>query len=246
MLVCTLVAAGVLIGILVSSWSINSHAATIEHRYHRVRENTELVRLADTTAGLARQIDGAVRPLSGELGTVRLRTQQILANARSIRARAATISTEAGSIDGDVRAIDGTVTAIRGTVSTIEAKVVRIHGGVVSTGELTEAILTTAGSIAGRAGSIVGHADSLVSHLAGVLPVSEQIRAGVAGSNQRVDRVITNVRQVTAALAAILVQAGRPRPGDPYGYLATGGKSINGHANAIDCNVLILGLHCGH
>ncbi len=106
-------------------------------------------------------------------------------------------------------------------------------------------IITTAQSIDGTVSNILGNAASIngtVRNINGTLgslqPVVRSINDGVAAINGRADRIIALVRAIQADTGNVLFQVGGVGPG---GHTFPGGKTIHGHANAIDCELAVLG-----
>lgn len=107
-------------------------------------------------------------------------------------------------------------------------------------------IIDTAHSIDGTVSNILGNATSINGTVKGIngtlsalQPTVRSIHDGVATINGQVDQVITLVRNIRGDLSNVLSQVGVASPG------GHAGKTIHGHANAIDCETAILGGTCG-
>lgn len=240
-----LIAAGLLIGTVVTGWTINGHALAIKRHYGRVRENTRLVALAASTESLARSIAAASRPWPGQMATIHRQTRAIRGSAVSIQGHVDAIDPMVVDINSNVREIGRTAGYIRGWAGLILGQVSSIHDGVGGVDGSAGAIDARAAAVDRRALSISAGAVAIGHDLRAVRGVAGQIRGGVVGINRRVGVVIGQARGIETLLGGIFGQVGRPSAGDPHGFRAPGGRSIDGHANAIDCNPLILGSRCG-
>ncbi len=113
------------------------------------------------------------------------------------------------------------------------------------TGQAGE-IITTAQAIDAKVANILGNATSINGsvkdingNLSALQPTVRSINDGVAAINGRADRAIALGRGIKADLGNVLANVGLASPG------GHGGKTIHGHANAIDCETAILGGTCG-
>ena len=87
--------------------------------------------------------------------------------------------------------------------------------------------------------SINGVVHSIGGSLSSLRPVVVEINNGVAAINGRADRAIPIVRGIRVDLNNVLVEVG------PGHGRSTGGSSIAGHANSIDCSTAVRGAACG-
>jgi hypothetical protein len=108
------------------------------------------------------------------------------------------------------------------------------------TGQAGE-IITTAQAIDAKVVSILGNATvkGINGNLSALQPTVRSINEGVATINGQADRAIALGRGIKADLGNVLANVGLATPG------GHGGKTIHGHANAIDCETAILGGTCG-
>lgn len=114
------------------------------------------------------------------------------------------------------------------------------------TGQLNE-VVGSAASIDNTVSSILSNATSINGTVRGIggtvsslQPVVRSINDGVATINRQADQVIALVRAVEGDTTNILSQVGVASPG---GHV---GKTIHGHANAIDCAIPLPGANaCG-
>lgn len=117
--------------------------------------------------------------------------------------------------------------------------VIESAGSIESTVDLINenagTINGTVGSINGAVSSIRGTVNSIGGNIDGVLSTAREIDVGVAAINGRVDRVTALARPIRADLANVLAEVGGPRGG---GLGSGGDRTINGHANGIDCATL--------
>ena len=109
-------------------------------------------------------------------------------------------------------------------------------GEIITTAQAIDAKVV---SILGNATSINGSVKNITGNLSALQPTVRSINDGVATINGQADRAIALGRGIKADLGNVLAQVGLATPG------GHGGKTIHGHANAIDCETAILGGTCG-
>ncbi len=154
--------------------------------------------------------------------------------ASQIDRRVDTITNRVGAIDQDTDAVrltqqtNETAAAILAAAEPLEGQLQTVIDETASIDDTAGSILDTAGSIGetvdairGTAGSINATAGDIDANLSGVLTASRSIDEGVAGINQRADRVIGLVRGIKADTGNTLQQV---RAG------------VHVHANSIDCS----------
>jgi len=109
-------------------------------------------------------------------------------------------------------------------------------GEIITTAQAIDAKVV---SILGNATSINGTVKNINGNLSALQPTVRSINDGVATINGQGDRAIALGRGIKADLGNVLANVGTATPG------GHGGKTIHGHANAIDCETAILGGICG-
>lgn len=110
------------------------------------------------------------------------------------------------------------------------------------TGQANEILVTarsidsTVSSILGNAQSIGGTVNGIRGNLTALQPVVRSINDGVATINGQADRAIELVRGIKIDLENVLGEVGG---GGATGHSGSGGKTISGHANSIDCSLAV-------
>jgi len=242
-----------LTGTLLAARQIDDRVRFIRGQTSAIDEDLDAIRLAGETGRVARRIDAAARPLSGQLdqviGTaerIDFTGRSILGSAKSIEGRAARIRSTAASIEGTVASIGGRVGSIEVNARSIESNARSIEGRVGAIEANARSIEGRVGSIEGRVAGIGGSVRAIggrVGRIRGsfaeILPVTRSIDPGVAEINANADRTTDVVTPIAGDIRAILDQVGfgLDRAGRPGHQEADGGKTIHGHANSIDCSL---------
>jgi len=179
-----------------------------------------VIMLTNTTIR-ASQIDDRVKKIRGEVGQV----DTELTNVPQLDQTAVT----AGEIDAATKNLERQATEIAGAARSIDRTVSGILSNATSINSTVGSINPTLSSIQGVVRSIDGGA--------AIGPGGVQ-RSGVAGINDRVLEVRRAVAGIKGDTGSVLAQVG-------LGHEGPGGLSIHGHANSIDCIVLVSGTNCG-
>jgi hypothetical protein len=177
---------------------------------------------ARKTVQISAAILKAAKPLSPSLG----RTDQVAKTG--IDPKLKRILGKVNEINEVAGRINTNVVGIHGTVDTIFTSVIEINQKVKHIGSLGVNIRTSANQINGSARTILGSLSSvlaLVQHIDGT-----------------VDGIIGQAKSVKAVTAPILedFHGIRRNVGGAEGG-RTHGNTVTGHANGIDCSILLLG-----
>ncbi|MBA3421268.1 MAG: methyl-accepting chemotaxis protein [Thermoleophilaceae bacterium] len=225
-----------LTGTILSAQRIEGDVGKIVGSTSEIDGDLDSVRLAAETTRISTDILTSAKPLVGQLDQVIVSARSIDREGRSILDTAQSINGDAVSINATAGAINSEVRSINATADSINANVTSILSsarGIESTADSINAKVT---SINGRVNNIDASVDSINPRLAGTLDEGRTIDSGVSGINGRGDRVIELVRPIRRDFANILDEVGQPSL-DRGHRQRSGDKSIDGHANSIDCQV---------
>lgn len=185
-----------LVTILITANHIDERVAFIRRQVSPIDHDLDSVKLLESINAKADAINKAAAPLSGQLGTVKDRTDSILGEAAAIDDTAKTINTT-------VRSIDGNVDDIRGSVLSINSIVQAING--------------TVRSIDANANSINGSARSIEGSIAAIDSTAKVIRGdhnaaglggGLAGAARRLDVLLGQITGIKGDTGNILALVG--------------------------------------
>ena len=195
---------------------------------------------------------GTARRMAGQAGVVGANLAIVIAFALFAVIQLSRTTLAAQQIDDRVKVIVGEVGPIDQELNNVPlldetdrmaAEILRAAQPL--SGQAGE-IITTAQSIDGKVANILGNAtsingvvDSINGNLSALQPTVRSIHDGVATINGQADRIIDLVRGIRGDLLNVLRQVGGVTPA------GHAGKTIHGHANAIDCETAILGGTCG-
>ncbi|MDQ3675972.1 MAG: hypothetical protein M3401_04070 [Actinomycetota bacterium] len=201
--------------------SVNTAKTGINPLVEDIGTDAKYIDEARKIAGVSGQILKAAKPLSGQL-TVIERTARtgIDPKLKAILGKVGDINEVAGSINANVLQIGSTVDSILGNASSI-------NGSVQSINSSGRTILARARSINASARSILGRGGSILS-------LVQVIDGKVARANSQADMIDADTKVIDPNVAKILANVGKKGPG---GH----GGTIHGHANGIDCNVVVNG-----
>jgi hypothetical protein len=174
-----------------------------------------VIMLTNTTVR-ASQIDDRVKKIRGEVFQV----DTELTNVPQLDQTAAT----AAEIDTATKNLANQATEIVTAAQSINRTV--------------DGILSNATSINSSVGSINPTLSSIQGVVRAIDGGSLGSRTGVAGINSRVLDVRRAVAGIKGDTGSVLTQVG-------VGHGGPGGLSIHGHANSIDCTVVVSGTNCG-
>ncbi len=190
-----------------------------------------------------------------EQGVVAINLVLVLAFALYAVIMLTNTTVQASQIDDRVKKIRGEV----GQVDTELTNVPQLDQTAVTAGEIDVAtknldrqageIVAAAQSIDRTVASILSNATSINSSVGSINPTLSSIqgvvrsidggslgsRTGVAGINTRVRDIRFAVADIKGDTGDVVAQVG----------LGHGGLSIHGHANSIDCTVVLSGTRCG-
>jgi methyl-accepting chemotaxis protein len=150
--------------------------------------STELPVLTQTE-NIAKQIDTAAKPLSGQaaqvltaVGSINASVTTILQSAQSINATVHSIGASVGTIGSSVNTINASLSGVNSDVSTIRSIIATINGQAQTIDDLVVAIKGDTGTITGLAGGILTQAKGICADhpvkVAGILPVLGPICTG--------------------------------------------------------------------
>jgi len=196
-----------------------------------IDKDLDSVRLAAETTRISTDILTAAEPLVGQLDQVTVSARSIDREARSILDTAESINDDAVQINATAGSINSTVKSINTTARSINVNVASILGTARGIESTADAINANARSINGRVRNINGSVGSINGRLGGTLNEARTIDLGVAGINRRASAAISGVSAIKGDFEDIIDVVGQPIH-SPDG---DGGRSVHGHANAIDC-----------
>ncbi len=122
----------------------------------------------NTTIDLAKQIDAAAKPLTGEaaiivtdVNSINSTVSQILANASSINGTVHSINGLVGSIGGSVNTIASSLSSVNSDVSVIQQGLVRANNQAISVANSVNGIKGDTATINAQAGGILTQAHDI-------------------------------------------------------------------------------------
>lgn len=149
-----------------------------------INKSLNSIPLLNTTNSVAKQIDAAAAPLTGEAG-------QIVSSTQSINAKASSIQSDVQSINSSVHHISGTVNSIASSVGTIHSSVTGpIASDVSSVGADVSSINSTVHGIGGTFVALAPVVSDIQS--------GQDTLGGVVAINHRADTVIGLVNSIHA------------------------------------------------
>lgn len=177
---------------------------------------------ARKTVQISTAIRKAAAPLSPSLG----RTQVIAETG--IDPKLKRILGKVNDINEVAGRINTNVAGISGSVDTIFTSVIEINESVTHIGSLGGTIRTSANQISGSARSILGS-------LSSILGLVQHIDGTVATINGQAQNVLNTTGPILEDFHGIRRNVGGAEGG------RTHGNTVTGHANGIDCSILLLG-----
>lgn len=201
--------------------SVNTAKTGINPLVGDIGKDAKFIDQARTIADTSGKILTAAKPLSGQLDVIeRTARTGIDPKLKSILGQVGDINEVAGSINTNVLQIGSSVGSILGSAQSINGSVGSINARVHT--------------ILRRASSINRSADSILSRGGFILSRVQSIDTKVATANSQADSIDADTKVIAPNVANILAAVGKQGPG---GH----GGTIHGHANGIDCNVLVNG-----
>lgn len=201
--------------------SVNTAKTGINPLVGDIGKDAKFIDQARTIADTSGKILTAAKPLSAQLAVIEATARTgIDPKLKSILGQVGDINEVAGSINTNVLQIGSSVGSILGSAQSINGSATSING--------------TVHTILRRARSINASADSILSRGGFILSRVQSIDDKVATANSQADSVDADTKVIAPNVAKILATVGL------QGTAGHGG-TIHGHANGIDCNVLING-----
>lgn len=232
-IVWALAAVLMLTGTIIAASRIDDSVAVIRPEVSDINTDTKLVALAAKTAKTSERIKDAAEPLTGELTKTLAAAKSIDGTAKSIDGRLRTTLSRASTINGNVLTIGGTVGRINGNVNAIGGTVRSINSNARSINASARGINASAQSINASARAIDVNTDSINSSVRGIRGNASTILSRVVVIDGRVagiNRRAITAREVASSLGADLNAVLR--------LVVSGPRTIDGHANSIDCSTL--------
>ncbi len=253
-----------LTGTLTNARQINRRVKLVNAQVGPIDNNLASVKLAGRTGRIAKKIDLAAEPLSGELnqvittaGSINTKVGSILSKAQSINGVVTAINTTAKAINANANAINATVHSINATVHSINANALSINATAHSINSNVHSINSHVQAIGGSVASIGGSVASIRARVVAIQGVVGPARATDRSINANANRIYGNLGKIlTTANAArhgimginqradVVIRLVRALKGDFDIILAGVGTALNtptilGHANSIDCSRLL-------
>lgn len=253
-----------LTGTLTNARQINRRVKLVNAQVGPIDNNLASVKLAGRTGRIAKKIDLAAEPLSGELnqvittaGSINTKVGSILSKAQSINGVVTAINTTANAINANANAINATAHSINATVHSINANALSINATAHSINSNVHSINSHVQAIGGSVASIGGNVASIRARVVAIQGVVGPARATDRSINANVTRIHDNLGKIlTTANAArhgivginqradVVIRLVRALKGDFDIILAGVGTALNtptilGHANSIDCSRLL-------
>jgi methyl-accepting chemotaxis protein len=173
---------------------------------------------ARKTVQISTAIRKAAAPLSASLGRT-LETAD-----KGIDPKLKRILGKVNDINGVAGEINTTVLGIGSTVDSIFTNVISISNSVKSVDSDVAEIRMSARQIDGSARSILGS-------LGAVLTVANNVNRNVKGINTTANNILTTAQAILVDFNGIRANVG----------IANGTNTVVGHANGVDCSILLLG-----
>jgi len=253
-----------LTGTLTNARQINRRVKLVNAQVGPIDNNLASVKLAGRTGRIAKKIDLAAEPLSGELnqvittaGSINTKVGSILSKAQSINGVVTAINTTANAINANANAINATAHSINATVHSINANALSINATAHSINSNVHSINSHVQAIGGSVASIGGNVASIRARVVAIQGVVGPARATDRSINANANRIDGNLGKIlTTADAArhgvmginqradVVIRLVRALKGDFDIILAGVGTALNtptilGHANSIDCSRLL-------
>lgn len=253
-----------LTGTLTNARQINRRVKLVNAQVGPIDNNLASVKLAGRTGRIAKKIDLAAEPLSGELnqvittaGSINTKVGSILSKAQSINGVVTAINTTANAINANANAINATAHSINATVHSINANALSINATAHSINSNVHSINSHVQAIGGSVASIGGNVASIHARVVAIQGVVGPARATDRSINANANRIHNNLGKIlTTANAArhgivginqradVVIRLVRALKGDFDIILAGVGTALNtptilGHANSIDCSRLL-------
>ncbi len=253
-----------LTGTLTNARQINRRVKLVNAQVGPIDNNLASVKLAGRTGRIAKKIDLAAEPLSGELnqvittaGSINTKVGSILSKAQSINGVVTAINTTANAINANANAINATAHSINATVHSINANALSINATAHSINSNVHSINSHVQAIGGSVASIGGNVASIRARVVAIQGVVGPARATDRSINANANRIHNNLGKIlTTANAArhgivginqradVVIRLVRALKGDFDIILAGVGTALNtptilGHANSIDCSRLL-------
>ncbi len=253
-----------LTGTLTNARQINRRVKLVNAQVGPIDNNLASVKLAGRTGRIAKKIDLAAEPLSGELnqvittaGSINTKVGSILSKAQSINGVVTAINTTANAINANANAINAKAHSINATVHSINANALSINATAHSINSNVHSINSHVQAIGGSVASIGGNVASIHARVVAIQGVVGPARATDRSINANVTRIHNNLGKIlTTANAArhgimginqradVVIGLVRALKGDFDIILAGVGTALNtptilGHANSIDCSRLL-------
>ena len=253
-----------LTGTLTNARQINRRVKLVNAQVGPIDNNLASVKLAGRTGRIAKKIDLAAEPLSGELnqvittaGSINTKVGSILSKAQSINGVVTAINTTANAINANANAINAKAHSINATVHSINANALSINATAHSINSNVHSINSHVQAIGGSVASIGGNVASIRARVVAIQGVVGPARATDRSINANANRIHNNLGKIlTTANAArhgimginqradVVIRLVRALKGDFDIILAGVGTALNtptilGHANSIDCSRLL-------
>jgi len=253
-----------LTGTLTNARQINRRVKLVNAQVGPIDNNLASVKLAGRTGRIAKKIDLAAEPLSGELnqvittaGSINTKVGSILSKAQSINGVVTAINTTANAINANANAINATAHSINATAHSINANALSINATAHSINSNVHSINSHVQAIGGSVASIGGNVASIRARVVAIQGVVGPARATDRSINANANRIDGNLGKIlTTADAArhgvmginqradVVIRLVRALKGDFDIILAGVGTALNtptilGHANSIDCSRLL-------
>ena len=209
-----------LTGTLTNARQINRRVKLVNAQVGPIDNNLASVKLAGRTGRIAKKIDLAAEPLSGELnqvittaGSINTKVGSILSKAQSINGVVTAINTTAKAINANANAINATAHSINATAHSINATVHSINANALSINATAHSINSNVHSINSHVQAIGGSVASIGGNVASIRARVVAIQ-GVVGPARATDRSINaNANRIDGNLGKILTTADAARHG---------------------------------
>lgn len=182
---------------LVAANQIDDRVAFIRTQVSPIDTDLDSVKLAEETNRIAKDIETAAKPLSGQLDQVRDSTVSIDGTAASILQTAGEINNTVDSINSNALEINGTVGSINGKAKAINGSVRSIHGNVNSINETVHGI---DGNFAGIRGTVFS--------IRGAVEGFEGFGEGLHGASRRIDPLLALIQGIKGDTGNVLALVG--------------------------------------
>jgi methyl-accepting chemotaxis protein len=213
-----------LTGTLLAARSIDRSVAVIKPNVDQIGQDAGFIAQAKTIQETSTKIRAAAAPLSGELATtLQVASKGIDPKLKSILGKVYKINAVAGTINGTVLQIGSKVDeiyasahSINGHVHSIGRDVDTVHGDVTTINASARSILSSGGTILGRVNSI----DKAVATIVGLATNIE-------------DAPDSGFHAIKKDFIGIDANVGQEGRGGAFA------ATVTGHANSIDCSVVL-------